>query len=101
MKLPKHMRRSTATCPCLLDMRQNRYHAGRLDIAYRSGKHFLYAGRLEYRKGIHQFIRQMARVWEEGRLVPLLLVAGDVPFTPIGKTIGALIREKFSKWKSS
>jgi len=73
-----------------------RIHSSQLP--YQCGKHFLYAGRLEYRKGVWQLVRQMAKLWEQGDQTPLMLVGGDVYFEPTGKTIGTMIQEKYGHW---
>lgn len=74
------------------------YHFPSAGNHYQCGKHLLYAGRLEYRKGILQFLKPMAKLWEEGTQTPLVMVGGDVMFAPRNQTIGEIIREKYGKW---
>lgn len=74
------------------------YHFQSNNIQYICGNHLLYAGRLEYRKGIWQFLPHMVRHWKAGSKTPLLLVGGDVFFSPKQQTIGEMIREKYKKW---
>ncbi len=62
------------------------------------GKYLLYAGRLEYRKGIWQLLEPMARLWESGERTPLVLVGGDTYFEPADKTVGRMIREQYGRW---
>ncbi len=73
-----------------------RFHQGQLP--YEGGRHLLYAGRLEYRKGIWQLLKPMARLWERGERTPLVLVGGDTYFEPGGKTLGRMIREQYGRW---
>lgn len=68
------------------------------EIAYEAGKYLLYAGRLEYRKGIWQFLAVMARVWEEGETTPLVAIGGDVFFHAKNQTIGDMIHSKYKKY---
>lgn len=65
---------------------------------YQCGKHFLYAGRLEYRKGVYQLMKPMAKLWDEGVDTPLVLVGSDVMFAPGNRTIGSMIRQQYQKW---
>lgn len=74
------------------------YHFHETGNHYQCGKHLLYAGRLEYRKGIYQLLGPMARLWKEGIQTPLVLVGGDVMFSPRNQTIGEMIRQKYGKW---
>lgn len=74
------------------------YHFHTAKKEYQCGKHFLYAGRLEYRKGIYQLLKPMAKLWAEGVDTPLVLVGGDVMFAPGSRTIGNMIRQRYQKW---
>jgi len=74
------------------------YHFHAAGNRYQCGKHFLYAGRLEYRKGVYQLLKPMARLWEEGVKTPLVLVGGDVMFSPRSQTIGDMIRQRYGEW---
>ena len=74
------------------------YHFHETGCRYQCGQHLLYAGRLEYRKGVYQLLKPMAKLWEEGEKTPLVLVGGDVMFSPKGQTIGDMIRQKYSRW---
>ena len=74
------------------------YHFNAAGNRYQCGQHLLYAGRLEYRKGVYQLLKPMAQLWEEGEKTQLVLVGGDVMFSPKGQTIGDMIRQKYGKW---
>lgn len=55
----------------------------------------LYSGRLEYRKGILQFLQCMEQLWQEGVPTKLITYGGDTFFAPRNKMLGDIIREKY------
>lgn len=74
------------------------YHFKSKDEIGTIGDHLLYTGRLEYRKGIWDFLPHMVKCWEEGSKVSLVLLGGDVFFSPKESKMGDLIRQKYQKW---
>ena len=68
------------------------------EISYECGEYLLYTGRLEYRKGIMQFIEQMVPLWESGNRTRLVALGGDTFFAPKEKNLGEIIKEKNKKW---
>ncbi|MCI9487240.1 MAG: glycosyltransferase [Lachnospiraceae bacterium] len=67
-------------------------------IRYECGDYLLYTGRLEYRKGIMQFIDQMALLWEGGNRTKLVALGGDTYFSPKDKNLGEILKEKNCRW---
>ena len=67
-------------------------------IRYECGDYLLYTGRLEYRKGIMQFIDQMALLWEGGNRTKLVALGGDTYFSPKDKNLGEILKEKNRRW---
>ncbi len=67
-------------------------------IEYECGDYLLYTGRLEYRKGIMQFIDQMIPLWEKGNRTRLVALGGDTYFAPKDRNMGEIIKEKNKKW---
>ncbi|MCI9487239.1 MAG: glycosyltransferase [Lachnospiraceae bacterium] len=68
------------------------------EVSYECGNYLLYTGRLEYRKGIMQFIEQMAHLWEKGNRTKLVTIGGDTFFSPKDRNLGEIIKEKYQKW---
>ena len=67
-------------------------------VCYECGDYLLYTGRLEYRKGIMQFIDQMVPLWERGNRTKLVALGGDTYFSPKDRNLGEIIKEKNQKW---
>ncbi len=57
----------------------------------------LFFGRLEYRKGIVQFIEQAAQLWEAGQNFSLTVVGKDMLFEPKRKFLGQELRQTYQK----
>lgn len=58
----------------------------------------LYLGRLEYRKGVLRLLKCVSKMWDCGKTFKLRMVGGDTYFNPQKRTIGEIIRSKYSKW---
>ena len=69
-----------------------------LEVQYECGDYLLYTGRMEYRKGILQFIEQMVPLWEQGNKTKLVVLGGDTYFAPKDKNLGDVIQEKNRRW---
>ena len=67
-------------------------------VRYECGDYLLYTGRLEYRKGILQFIEQMAHMWENVYLTYLVNIVGVTFFSQKERYLGEVIKEKHRKW---
>lgn len=67
-------------------------------VCYECGDYLLYTGRLEYRKGIMQFIEQMVLLWEKGNRTKLVALGGDTYFAPKDRNLGDVIKEKNKHW---
>ena len=67
-------------------------------VQYECGDYLLYTGRLEYRKGILQFIEQMENLWKRGNRTKLVTIGGDTFFSPKDRNLGEIIKEKYRKW---
>lgn len=64
----------------------------------KSGRDFVFFGRLEKRKGIFEVLSYMAELWEEGLDIPLYLIGGDTFFHPKGKNCSEVIKEKYKRF---
>ncbi len=74
------------------------YEYKKESIQYECGDYLLYTGRLEYRKGIMQFIDQMVSLWKQGSRTKLVALGGDTYFSPKDRKLGEILREKNHKW---
>ncbi len=68
------------------------------EVQYECGDYLLYTGRMEYRKGILQFIEQMVPLWEQGNKTKLVVLGGDTYFAPKDRKLGDVIKEKNRRW---
>ncbi len=58
----------------------------------------LFFGRLEYRKGIAQFIEVAARRWAEGRKFNITVIGKDMLFVPEKCFMGAKLQQKYQEY---
>ena len=63
-----------------------------------NNKELVFFGRMEYRKGLQDLVEQLVPLWDEGLMVPLKVIGGDVDFEPKNKTIMQYISQKYIKY---
>lgn len=65
-------------------------------LSYNCGEYLLYAGRIEWRKGIAQFIGEMDKLWAQGEKTKLVALGGDTFFAPKNCTLRQLLEKKYA-----
>lgn len=58
----------------------------------------LYIGRMEYRKGIFQALKEIKILWDKGKQIKVKIIGGDTYFFPKDKNISQLIKESFHEY---
>lgn len=66
------------------------------NLTYQCGDYLLYAGRIEWRKGIVQLIAQMDRLWQEGCTTKLVALGGDTYFAPRACMLREMVKKKYA-----
>lgn len=58
----------------------------------------LYIGRIEYRKGVAQLLKEAKKLWDEGLLFKLKLLGGDTFFDPKNRNLGDYLKVTYQKY---
>ena len=65
-------------------------------VSYQCGDYLLYAGRIEWRKGIAQFISEMDKLWTQGEKTKLVALGGDTFFAPKDCQLREFLKRKYA-----
>lgn len=69
---------------------------GKGSVSYECGDYLLYAGRIEWRKGIVQFIGEMDKLWSQGEKTRLVALGGDTIFAPKNGSLREFLKKKYA-----